>query len=180
MDGLVEKYNKKRIVSEIYSLEDVKQDMDDLLCEYLAKVGGYASSTFITSVRIGIGALAILGSAALWYFSRFWKLEEYRAYALAITGVYFGFTYAESILTQLFCSYTFDGRNARGERIRALSKLDSPCTHYIVLLYFRDREIPSKLSLDIRTVYDPKGVLDHQSYLKMLRDAVEKDGEGAK
>jgi Microsomal signal peptidase 25 kDa subunit (SPC25) len=174
MNQLLEKYKQKPVRSQIHSLDEIKQDLDDLLIEYLVKAKKYAPDAFLTNLRIAIGLIAITQSLLLLYFSYFWEFKDQKVYAVALVSSYFLLTYLETILIKIFGAYTFDGRTPAKERIRVISSLPRPDTMYVVLFYFGDKEIPGKLSLDIRNIYDGKGVLDSLYYLKVISETVEK------
>ena len=160
MDSLIEKYKKNPIHGDIYSINNLKVLLDDLMNEYLIKIG-YKRKYLLLDIMNAIGILSILLASACCFMSMNYKYSQVCKLVTYCVILYF-FINGISFLIQYFQ----DNKMAYG-KMNIKTRIDDTST-YIILLYKKDGMAPLKYHKSVFDLYYDSGRLDHQLFLKDL------------
>lgn len=155
---------KSFIVSEVYSLESVMGDLNGVLRKHLVQEENYKEDTRGIDIRILLGFLSGVISLLLFIFFKEKNLYTCRFFLF----LFWGLVYLENFVSRFFFSSFFCGHGKKG-KIRVITKIDSPNPFYTILVYFNDKKIPSKVTIDIREIYNNKHHLDVNGFISLVR-----------
>lgn len=160
MDILSKKYISKPIVGDIYSQGNLKILLDDILDEYITKIGHKRNYLYL-DVRNAIGVVSAVLAALCCYVSMYYKYEVIKSVVMfsvfsymLINGISLLISYKEAEKLY-YDSFSISTRiNSRYE--------------YIILVYLKDKVAPLKYNKSIFDLFDDKGQMDHGLFLSDL------------
>ncbi|KAI5190612.1 hypothetical protein NECID01_1053 [Nematocida sp. AWRm77] len=175
MEKFLAKAKEEKPFEHIYSLASVKETIDKVLKEYLVNVCKYREDPSHTNVTLFFGVTNTILCCILIYMSMQMKFVVYRPYAICIVVLFWSLSSLERIATWLFFEYTFIGKNQKKKEIKIITKLDPPSTVYTVLVYFGKKQIPSKISVPITTLYTSEHKLDYKFFADLLNEGLQSE-----
>ncbi|KAI5180195.1 hypothetical protein NEOKW01_0524 [Nematocida sp. AWRm80] len=170
-----------QIVSEILHLPSVKLDLDFLLAKFL-KESNYTESSDEMNTRIILG----LFNSALCILLFLLSYNNITEYNLLIVIIYYLAYYLEVLLCKFLFDYVFIGykntntskdtlltdNSKKSNYIKIVTILNNPIPIYTILYYNKNRDIPDKISIDITTIYNEKGILDYNKYILLIKEGI--------
>lgn len=159
-EKLKSKYNKNKIKKDIYTLDQLKIALDDLLIEY-AEGKGYRENHITTDVGNTIGIISTILASIVTFVSIYYKFEDIKNIVFVCTTAYFGFNTFFFLFLQLF------GGKIAFKEFDAITKIDTTPV-YVILLYWKNRNIPVKYHRDVTELFYEDGEFDHTLFLNDL------------
>ncbi|OAG28788.1 hypothetical protein NEDG_00927 [Nematocida displodere] len=173
MNNLLTKYEERPVYSEIFSLESVKNDLDNLVVDYLQTVGEYQGKDHSTTVKIAMGLFTTTLTFILLALSLKLEFSAYKMYATIIVVLFWSAVYFDSLLMRFVFYHMFVGLGPNKEKVQVLTKISSPLANYTAMFYFGNKEIPNRVSVNVKNIYTDDGLLDHKKFFNVLSDGVQ-------
>ncbi|KAF9764427.1 Signal peptidase complex subunit 2 [Nosema granulosis] len=159
MEKLIEKYSKKPIKAEVYSLSNLKITLDDLLLEYLTKVKNYKQKTFLVDLKILMGVISTIVACAIAYLSVNYEFQEYKNMLILGLSVYFG------VNTIVWVVEKTQKATFKFEDISVFTDIQAPSPIYTIMVYEGDKLIPEKYTKSVFDLYTEEGRMLHEKVL---------------
>ncbi|KAI5192246.1 signal peptidase complex subunit 2 [Nematocida minor] len=163
---------KQEISAHLYDLPLVKMELDEVLQEHLQGAEKYKENTRSTDVRIAIGTVTVALTLLAHYFSKNLSAPWYKTGLCLAIGLFWAFSYAESMIMKFFFHQTFSGYNEKNEEIQVITKIETTAPIYTILIYFAKKKIPNKVTVDIRSIYK-ENYLILSKYRKIIEDGLQ-------
>ncbi|KAI5171579.1 hypothetical protein NEFER03_0901 [Nematocida sp. LUAm3] len=163
-----------KLISEVYSLETVKEDLDAYIRSVLLETEGYEEVTTGTDIKILLGVLSSILTGILLVLSVFYDFEVYKTYGMFLVLFFWIFSYTDFLLSRFVFHHTFTGTKSQ-KHLSLITKLDPPISIYTALFYFNKKEIPTKFAVDIAHLYNENQELNQKELKRLLKEALTTD-----
>lgn len=167
MQTLIEKYAKRPVIGDIYTLGNLKTTLDDVLNEYLVSKGHKRSNVYIDA-KNAIGILSILISIAVFALNSMYDFAEIKQLLIICILMYFAAFAANSIIKY------FEAGMFYYDSFNVATRADNVPV-YVVLIYKKGCLVPIKYKKSILDLFDENGRLDHVLFLKDLEMLLKDD-----
>lgn len=167
MSKIVEKYNKRPVMGDIYTLPNLKILLDDLLNEYLAEKGHRRSYLFM-DIRNGVGIVSTAVAAAVIFMSLNYKFENIKAPMGLCLLVYFVINAASLAVTW------YEGERFCYDAFSVTTRSDDTPS-YTVLVYMHGKCVPMRYTRSFFDLFDRTGRMDHAMFVEDLDRLLNKD-----
>jgi len=157
MQKIREKHNKDPIVSDLYSLDQLKISLDDLLVECVTKIGYKENFAAVDFFNL-IGILSTILAGIVLYLSLNFKWGTIKAYIAYCVIVYFIINAVSTIITY------FQGGKIKFDGLEIITRIDKTPV-YVVLIYKKGKIVPIKYSKSVFDLFYEDGTLDHNLFI---------------
>ncbi|KAI5161986.1 hypothetical protein NEAUS03_1859 [Nematocida ausubeli] len=143
---------KEEIHPHLYDLSVIKSELDEILVEYLTELEKYQEDTIFTDIRIAIGIVTASIAISVFLLVERAGLNANRIGIIVLLVSFWILAYAESIIMKVFFYHTFSGTKDT-HKVKVITKIADTLPIYTILIYSGQKKIPSKTSIDVRSVY---------------------------
>lgn len=168
MDNLKAKYNKNPLRGDIYNLSELKIILDDVIRDFMEKVRSSRQSKASTDIKIVVGLISTAIALVVAYLSITSEFEYHRHIIAVLTLLYF----IINILAEVYFRYT--GFSMVFEDRVVSTKISAPDPAYVILVYNKNKLIPSKYTKSVFDLFDSNGRLVQEEFLDDLQGLFEK------
>ncbi|AFN82580.1 Microsomal signal peptidase subunit SPC25-like protein [Encephalitozoon romaleae SJ-2008] len=168
MDNLKAKYNKNPLRGDIYNLSELKIILDDVIRDFMEKVRNSRQSKASTDIKIVIGLISTAIASVVAYLSVTSEFEYHRRIIAVLTLLYF----IINILGEVYFRYI--GFSMVFEDRVVSTNISAPDPTYVILVYNKNKLIPSKYTKSVFDLFDSNGRLVHEEFLDDLQALFEK------
>lgn len=166
MEKITLKYNKKPIVGDLYTLANLKILLDDLLNEYLTSRGRRRSYVYV-DIKNAIGIVSMGLAAAVVFLSVYCRFQDVKFAMSCCLALYF-VLYAISLVAAYL-----EGNKFYYDSFNIVTRADDVPV-YVVLVYVHGQPVPLKYTKSILDLFDERGHMDHELFLRDLEDLFNK------
>ncbi|ADM11107.2 Microsomal signal peptidase subunit SPC25-like protein [Encephalitozoon intestinalis ATCC 50506] len=163
MDNLKAKYNKNPLRGDIYNLSELKIILDDVIRDFMENVGNSKQSKVSTDIKIAIGLISTVIASAVAYFSLTSEFEYHKQVITILTLIYF----VINILGEIYFRWTGSSMVFK-DRVVSTS-VSAPDPTYVIMVYNKNKLIPSKYTKSMFDLFDSNGRLIHEEFLDDLQ-----------
>ncbi|KAG5859557.1 microsomal signal peptidase 25 kDa subunit [Encephalitozoon hellem] len=168
MDNLKARYNKSPLRGDIYSLSELKIILDDVVRDFMEKVKNSKQSKASTDIKIVIGLISTAIALVVAYLSTTSEFEHHRNIIALLTLFYF----IINLLGEIYFRYV--GSSMVFEDRVVSTNISAPDPTYVLLVYNKNKLIPSKYTKSVFDLFDSNGRLVHEEFLDDLQGLFEK------
>lgn len=162
MSDLKTKYSKSPIKADLYSLDQLKIALDDLLIEYCSSIG-HKEIHLLTDIQNIVGVVSIILCLCVLGQSYYFKFDTIRSYMALCLLAYFALNILAFILT------FFMGGKISFEKLNVKTSIDS-AHQYQVTLNYKSEKSPVTYKKSIFELFDNSSKLDHEIFLNDVAD----------
>lgn len=161
MERLQEKYKRSPIVADIYSLDQLKITLDDLLVECVSALG-FKERNMYMDIQNSIGIVSTIMAVAVTWMSECYRFQDIKLYMVWLVLGYFG-------INGLSCLYShLNGGKIRFDGLEIVTRIDKTPI-YVVLIYKRSKPVPAKYRKSVLDLFDESGKLDHVLFISDIK-----------
>lgn len=161
MEKLKEKYKKSPIIADIYSLDQLKIALDDLLVECVSSLG-FRERNLYTDIQNTIGIISTMLAVVVTWLSECHKFQSIKTYMAWLVFVYFG-------INGVSCLYSyFKGGKIKFDGFEMITRIDKTPV-YVVLVYRKGKPVPVKYCKSVLDLFDENGRLDHALFIDDIK-----------
>lgn len=169
MDKLKSKYNRNALRADIYNMNELKLVLDDVVQEFLADVKESKQSKTSIDIKISIGLISTAIACVVLYVSMNSDFEANKSMLTALTASYFVINFLMEVYFWFVggTSFVFSDKTV-------YTRISPPDPTYVVIVYNKNKLIPSKYTKSVFDLFDSDGKLVHEEFLDDLERLFEK------
>ena len=158
MEQILTKYNKKPIIVDLYTIQNLKASLDDLLSEFCNN-NGYKENYFMTDIQNAVGVVSIFLTLIVLAFSYCCKFDDIKDNMAICLYIYFAINILCGILM-----YFKEGKLVF-DKIDIETSIDKTKI-YNITIYSKEKNVLYKYNKSIFDLFYETGKLDHELFLK--------------
>lgn len=162
LEKLIKKFENAPIRVDLYTLEQLKIALDDLLILY-CKERGFKEKHHLTDFLNIIGVISTILASIVLYLSLYSTFEASKKLLVICLSIYV----ILSILS--FIVYCFFGGCIQFLEFDVVTRIDKTPV-YVSLLYWKGKVVPVKYYKSVLELFDETGKLDHVLFLNDLEN----------
>ena len=162
MEKLQSQYDKSPVKVDLYTIQNLKIALDDLLTKYCSSLG-HKENHLVADIQNSVGIVSIILTLVVLAFSYLYKFHEIKHYMALCLYVYF-------TINILCCIFVFfRGGKITFEKIEILTSIDKNQTYNLEVIS-KDKKTTKKYNKSVFDLFFESGKLDHQLFLKDMND----------